>query len=333
MPVHLLLDCLARELSQLSEPRRILVAVSGGADSMALLRGFLQLRDEFQLALHVGHLDHQLRGAASREDAEWLERVCRELQVPVTIGRRDIARTAAQTGQGIEEAARKSRYEFLEQTALATRCRAIALAHSADDQAETILHHILRGTGLAGLRGIPRERELESGVCLLRPLLNIERSTVRDYLTQIGQGFREDESNLDETFTRNRIRRRLMPLLAENHNPQIRQALLRLGRQAGEAQSALDDLARRLLNRALESSSDAECRLKCQPFQDMPRHLVRETLSLLWKRLNWPRQKMGFEQWDKLAGIILEGGATTLPAEIDARREGRWLVLRRGTGE
>ncbi len=328
MPPNLLLEHLAGECTQLSQPRRILVAVSGGADSMALLRGLLHLRDEFQLALHVGHLDHQLRGAASRADADWLESVCHELDVPLTIGRANVAQTASRAGKGIEETARDARYEFLEMTALEKDCGVIALAHTADDQAETILHHILRGTGLAGLRGIPRERELESRVRLLRPLLDVERITMRDYLAQIGQAFREDESNVDESFTRNRIRRRLLPLLADDYNPQIRQALLRLGRQAGDAQNAFYDLSRRLLDRALESSTVNECRLKWQPFQEVPRHLVRETLSLLWRRLGWPRQKMGFDQWDELAGIVLDGGTTTLPAEIDARREGRWLVLR-----
>jgi tRNA(Ile)-lysidine synthase len=328
MPPDVLLECLARELSRLSEPRRILVAVSGGADSMALLRGLRQLRGDLALTLHVGHLDHQLRGPASREDADWLERACQELDVPLTIGRADIAMTASQTGKGIEETARDVRYDFLERTAIDAHCRLIAIAHTADDQAETILHHIMRGTGLSGLRGIPRERELDSGICLLRPLLDVDRSTVRNYLSQIGQDFREDGSNQDESFTRNRIRRRLLPLLTDEYNPQIRQALLRLGRQAGDAQQAFDTLAKGLLDRALESSSANECRLKWQPFQDVPRHLIRETLSLLWRRVDWPRQKMGFDQWDELAGIVLDGGAVTLPAEIDARREGRWLVLR-----
>lgn len=329
---HLLVDHLANELARLAEPRRMLVAVSGGADSMALLRGLVQLRGDLALGLFVGHLDHQLRGPASTEDANWLGRACQKLEVPLTIGRTDVAETASRIGKGIEETARDARYDFLEKTALDTHCQVIVLAHTADDQAETILHHVLRGTGLSGLRGIPRERQLDSGIRLLRPLLEVERSTVLDYLDQIGQDFREDDSNRDETYTRNRIRRRLLPLLADEYNPQIRQALLRLGRQAGDAQAAFEVLANGLLERALESSSDNECRLKWQPFQGVPRHLVRETLSQLWMRLGWPRQKMGFDQWDELAGIVLEGGAVTLPAEIDARREGRWLVLHYGSG-
>ena len=300
---------------------------------MALLRGLLKIRREVPIELHVGHLDHQLRGAASRDDADWVERMCGELQVPYTIGRIDVAQAASRAGTGIEEGARDVRYAFLEQTALSTNCSVIALAHTADDQAETILHHILRGTGLAGLSGIPRTRQLDSGIRLLRPLLEVERATVLDFLDQIQQDFREDETNVHEAYTRNRIRRQLLPLLKDNYNPQISEALLRLGRQAREAQQALDDMAGDLLERTLESSSDQECRLKWPPFQDVPRHLIRETLSLLWRRVNWPRQKMGFDDWDELAGIVLDGGRVTLPARIDARREGRCLVLRKGSGK
>jgi tRNA(Ile)-lysidine synthase len=321
---------LALEIANLvREPRRVLVAVSGGADSVALLRGLHELQDELKLTLHVAHLDHQLRGQAAREDADWVECLCHTLATPCTIGRADIASAAQSSGRGIEETARDERYRSLEETARAHDCRTIALAHTADDQAETILHHILRGTGLAGLIGIPRERRLESGIRLVRPLLEVERGVVLDYLAQLGQEFREDESNRDEAYTRNRLRHQLLPFLAEHYNPHIRESLRRLGEQATQAQSALEALAADLLERIVESSSADLCRLKWQPLTGVPRHLVREALSQLWRQQNWPRQKMGFEQWDALAEIGLSGGAGTFPGKIDVRREGRWLVLSR----
>ncbi len=297
---------------------------------MALLRGLLEIRDQLGLELHVGHLDHQLRGTASADDAAWLGRVCGTLKVPFTLGRIDVAAAVNGSGRGIEEAARDARYGFLEETARSSGCRMIALAHTADDQVETILHHILRGTGLAGLRGIPRERELAPGIRLVRPMLDVDRNLVLDYLRQIGQDFREDESNRDESYTRNRIRRQLLPLLARDFNPQIAEALRRLGQQASDAQGTVEMLAERLLERVMERSTASECRLKWQPLADVPRHLVREVFSVLWRNQDWPRQQMGFAQWDDLAGIAREGGATTLPSCIDARREGKWIMLRRG---
>jgi tRNA(Ile)-lysidine synthase len=326
---HIFTTQLAREITILvREPRHVLVAVSGGADSVALIRGLDELRDELKVGLHAAHLDHQLRGQAARDDAVWVESLCQTLAIPCTIGRADIAGLARQQGQGVEETARDERQRFLEETALARDCKVIALAHTADDQAETILHHILRGTGLAGLCGIPRERTLNSQIRLVRPLLEVERNVVLDYLAQLGQGYREDESNRDEAYTRNRLRHQLLPLLAEQYNPHIRESLRRLGRQAAQAQSALEALAAELLERVVDSSIMEKCRLKWQPLAGVPRHLIREVLSQLWRQQNWPRQKMGFEQWEALAEIALNGGAATFPGKIDVRREGKWLVLR-----
>jgi tRNA(Ile)-lysidine synthase len=326
--MHVLISHLAQRIEELPKPRRILAGVSGGADSLALLRGLLELQGKFDLVIHVGHLDHQLRGAASAEDAAWLARVCQTLCVPFTLGRVDVGYASKDSGRGVEETARDARYAFLQETARSSGSQVIVLAHTADDHVETILHHILRGTGLAGLRGIPRQRELAPGLSLVRPLLEVDRSQVLDYLRQIGQDFREDESNRDESYTRNRVRRQLLPLLAREYNPQIAEALRRLGQQAADAQETLETLAEQLLERVLESSSARECRLKWQPLADVPRHLVRDVFSILWRRQGWPRQQMGFAQWDELAGIAQKGGAVTLPTRIDARREGRWVVMR-----
>jgi tRNA(Ile)-lysidine synthase len=327
MSRHSLSEHLAREFAGVFKGP-IVLAVSGGADSMALLRGLHEIQSELALEPHVAHLDHQLRGSAARDDADWLQGVCQSLALPFSIGRVDVAAVAQDAGRGIEETARDERYRFLEATALALLCRAIATAHTADDQAETILHHVLRGTGLPGLRGMPRARELASGVTLMRPLLDLERSVVLDYLSQIGQDFRDDASNRDEAYTRNRIRHQLLPLLAREYNPNIREALRRLGGQAVETQAALEALAADLFERVLDSSSAGECRLKWQPLSSVPRHLVRETLALVWRRRGWPRQNMGFDQWNELAEIALCGGAATFPGKIDVRRDGRWLVLR-----
>jgi tRNA(Ile)-lysidine synthase len=326
---HPLPGHLAHQIDGLFPHRQIVVAVSGGADSMALFRGLHELQDEYKLRLHVAHLDHELRGEASRGDAAWLEDACRKLCVPCTIGTSDVAATAKTAGLGIEETAREERYRFLEETALAVDCPTIAVAHTADDQTETILHHVLRGTGLAGLGGIPRTRQLGRGVSLVRPLLDLERTVIVDYLEKIGQGFRTDATNDDESYTRNRIRRQLLPLLTEQYNPNFGQALRRLGQQAAGMHAAFVAVAGELLERVLDSSKGRECRLKWQPLASVPRPLVRELFAELWRRQGWPRQSMGFDQWEELARIASDGGAGTFPGKIDVRREGRWVVLRR----
>ena len=196
---------------------RLSVAVSGGADSVALLRGLSALQEELSLELIAGHVDHGLR-AASSHDAAWVAAQCAELGVPLELRMADVPALVAARGGGIEETARRARYELLTQIAVESGCRFLAVGHVADDQAETILHHLLRGTGLNGLRGLPQVRDLGSGVRLIRPLLQLRREEARLYLDEIGQEFREDASNVDLSFTRNRIRRLLLPLLREEFN-------------------------------------------------------------------------------------------------------------------
>ncbi|MSR56761.1 MAG: tRNA lysidine(34) synthetase TilS [Planctomycetaceae bacterium] len=323
-----LLGHLAQAAGELQLGRlSVLIGVSGGADSVALLRGLLSLGDDLRPIVQVAHLNHKLRGATADADAVWLKRLCETLAVPLTIGIADVAQAARDAGRGIEEAARDERYRFLEQTARQLGCRAIAVAHTADDQAETILHHILRGTGLAGLSGMPAERPLPGGARLIRPLLAARRADVLNYLQQIGQDFREDESNQDEKFTRNRLRRRVLPELAREFNPQLIDALGRLGQQASQTQAALTDCAAGWLDRVLESETPCSVRLKWQPLAGRPRHLVREVLTALWRRQNWPRQEMSFDHWDRLTDVLESGGAADFPGGISARRTGRLIVI------
>ncbi len=323
-----LLDNLRRDFeTRRIAGQRVLIAVSGGADSTALLRGALDLAPEFRLTICAAHLNHGLRGAASAADAAWVAQTCTALGVRLVAGTIDLSGPAQEPTAGIEETARAARYRFLEQAARADQCAAIATAHTADDQAETILHHILRGTGLAGLGGIPRERALGSGVVVIRPLLETTRFNVLGYLNDLGQPFRDDASNGDESFTRNRIRHTLLPQLAAEYNGQVADALRRLGRQAADAQAALEALAREALARALVRQSPDECVFDRAALSEPPRHLLRELFARLWQLQSWPRQGMGFDQWNQVAEIALRGGAADLPGRIEARASGARLVI------
>lgn len=308
---------------------RVLLAVSGGADSVAMARGLMALRNECDLTLAVAHFDHQLRGEASAADARWLVAQCAAWGLDCHVGSADVRQAAAAAGTGLEEAARAARYEFLAATARHAGFPLVALAHTADDQAETILHHVVRGTGLAGLAGIPERRPLAEGIDVVRPLREIGRDTLLAFLAEIGQEFRHDESNRDMAHTRNRLRHDLLPRLRRDFNPRVDEALRRLGWQAAEVHEALAVLARRLLDAVLVERSATICRLDGTPLADQPRALVRECLRQLWERQKWPRQRMGYDHWDHLADIALAGGAATLPSGITARRDGSLLILRR----
>ncbi len=210
-----------------AEGDTLLVAVSGGADSIALLTLLSRLATDFPFALVAAHLDHQLRSESS-DDADFVVRYCAELNIPVVVERKDVARFARESGAGLEEAGRQARRQFFERVADVNGCSAIVLGHHADDQAETVLFRMQRGSGLSGLSAM----RMKSGP-YIRPLLSLRHSELREYLHQEGIDWREDASNDDLTFTRNRIRHQLLPQLHQL-NPQIVNALTRLSRQAAD---------------------------------------------------------------------------------------------------
>lgn len=315
----------------------VLVAVSGGADSVALVRSLAALQTA-EGRLVAAHFHHGLRGEAADADAAFVARLAGELGLPLETGKADPTRLAPATsaGSGMEEAARNARYEFLKAAAGRHGARYVATAHTADDQAETVLHRIVRGTGLAGLSGMRRSRPLMHGVSLIRPLLGVRRAELLEYLHRLGQPFCDDATNRDLGFTRNRLRHDLLPRLAADYNAQVLDALLRLSRLAGEAQAVIATVVDGFMPRCVQAEPNRIV-IDCGLLTSLPRYLVRELLVAAWRRQSWPEQAMGFAQWDELAGLTLTKGSaepppgTTLPGGVRAWREGEILVIVRST--
>ncbi len=308
---------------------RLLVGVSGGADSVALLLALEQCRSPLGLEVIVAHLDHGLRSDSSA-DAKWVTALGEQLDLPVALGRVDVARQASDARQGIEETARQVRYDFFRRAADERSCPYVAVAHTADDQAETILHHIVRGTGLSGLQGMPALRPLSPDVTLIRPLLETSRESVIDFLARMGQEYLVDDSNTDEQFTRNRVRHSLLPLLREQFNPQVDRALLRLSQQATDAQALVEACAQSELRAVILDSSPALVRLNADRLSDLSTHLLREVLRQLWLEQDWPRQRMGFDVWQRLAMLVQSpesAKSMSLPHDLHATCEGSTLVI------
>ncbi|MCI0438596.1 MAG: tRNA lysidine(34) synthetase TilS, partial [Chloroflexi bacterium] len=222
--------------SGLADGKTLVVAVSGGPDSLALLHSLHNLRDELGLRLHGAHLDHGLRGEASKADACFVAEVFGSLGIPYTIGRADVYALQKRRRLTLEEAAREARYAFLARVAAEQNADAAATGHTSDDQAETVLLNILRGAGLTGLRGMEAvARRVFDGreITLARPLLNVSRKETEAYCRALGLSPRLDESNLSPEMKRNRVRLELLPVL-EQYNLSIRDALLRLSRSAAQ---------------------------------------------------------------------------------------------------
>ena len=281
----------------------VLVAISGGADSVALLRGLKAIAQPGDGKLIAAHFNHRWRGAESDEDARFTGQLCQQLGLPLEMGSPPEF-ASVPPGDGLEAAARAERYAFLAAAADKWGARHVATAHTADDQVETVLHRMIRGTGLAGLAGIPRTRPLTGAATLIRPLLTFHRAELLDYLASINQPYRTDSSNADIRFTRNRVRHQLLPELERDFNPAVRDALLRLARLAGETQHWVEQQAEQLALSAVRQTSYGY-EVLCTSLQAAPRPLVREFFVRLWVRANWPLQMMGNEKWEQLADFAL----------------------------
>jgi tRNA(Ile)-lysidine synthase len=311
----------------------VLVAFSAGPDSTALLAALATFRPTDATGkLVAAHFNHRLRGAESDADEAQAVASAERLRVECVVGRGDAATAADERGDGIEEAARDQRYRFLTETAMRLGLRYIATAHTLDDQAETVLHRLLRGTGLGGLAGIPRVRALAGGtISLIRPLLKFRRSEVLEYLRECDLPYRVDASNNDVRFTRNRLRHALLPQLACDYNPRIVEALARLADQADAHRRLSETLLEPLVDRALMRNDRNGVEIECRAFQQSSREQVREAIVVLWRQCDLPEQAMGFDEWNRLTDLAVDATprTTDFPGAIRARKQGTSLMLTR----
>lgn len=245
-----------------SAEARVVVAVSGGADSTALLLALDELLKDGRLALRliVAHLDHGLRGAAGGADALWVSELAHELGYEIKQGRAAMDEQVAAPPDNLEQAARRARYQFLAATARECAAQSVLTAHTMDDQAETVLLRLLRGSGADGLSGMEAVRSLEAGGCvlLIRPLLAwAGRSWTEEYCRERGVEFRRDEMNEDARFARVRVRKQLLPLL-QTFNGRIVEALARTASLLREDAATLNSAAAELLAAASVEASGEE---------------------------------------------------------------------------
>lgn len=231
-----------RKFKMTGDFTNVAVALSGGADSVSLLCSLSESADSLGITLYACHLNHGLRGEESDRDEEFCKLLCQKLQIPIYTKRINV-RTLQNKHEGIENAARRARYAFFREIHESTGA-VIATAHTASDNAETVLLNLTRGTGLRGLCGIPPRRDF-----IIRPLLNIMREDVERYLETLGQDFVTDRTNLSTDYTRNKIRLNVIPRL-EEINPAFAGAVTRMCEAAREDCEFLEELAARALTEA-----------------------------------------------------------------------------------
>ncbi len=326
----------------------VIVGVSGGPDSLCLLHVLLTLRGEFDCELRVAHLNHQLRGAEADADAEFVSDLATQWKLPCTIGSRDVKALARENKLSLEEAARQARYAFLAEVAAAHGSRTIAVAHNADDQAESVLMHFLRGSGTAGLRGMLPKIELSKlqitnhklqtprpDLMLIRPLLGVPRADVEHYCREHALQPRFDVSNLDTTFFRNRLRHELIPLL-ETYNPNIRQVLRRTAEVISAEAEALRDALESAWRAAIVFESNGVITFSLPAWRGLPLALQRATLREAIRRLRPSLRNINFVHVEDAVSQLQAartGARLTLPQRLALRVDYRAFTIADTTRE
>ncbi len=319
--------------SALPASSHILMAVSGGADSMALLYTLQALVPRFRWRVTVAHLNHGIRGVQADEDAAFVRKAATELGLPCVVGNARVPALARRKGLSIEMAAREARYAFLVRTARKVKADVIVTAHTADDQAETVLLKLIRGAGRAGLAGIPGEATV-GGCRLVRPLLGVTREAILGYLRGRKLAWREDESNADRAFLRNRVRHELLPWLEKEFNPRIRETLSRTSRILAAEDDWLEELAGGMLveGRGGRGKAGEAGALSCGRLNGYPLAARRRVIRKWLIEGNAPEACLDFETVERILTLCErpKGSQTLLLGEgWGARRVYDRLTLER----
>ena len=305
----------------ISRGELVLVGVSGGPDSVCLLHLLKELSGPLGFKLEVGHLDHMLR-EDSVKDAEFVKSLALKLGIPATFGRINVRKLAVKGS--LEEIARNSRLEFLCKTAKEIGAKRIALAHNLDDQAETVLMRILRGTGLYGLSGILPKRNLY-GFDIIRPLVRVQRREIESYLKRKKIKARIDKTNLENLFLRNKIRNKLIPLFEKEYNPNIKDTLSNMAETI-----ALDY---DYLNRsALRLAKGKQGRIKLSSFLKYHPAMQRIILRLNINRLQGSTRRISFTHIQEIEDLILNrpvNAIVDLPKGISVAKKAKSIIFYR----
>ena len=315
-----------RKYDLLEKGERVVVALSGGPDSTALLKVLIRIATELDLELTVAHFNHGLRGAESDEDEQFSRELAESLGLIFVSGKMDQKKVAK--GVSPEDFYRRQRYIFLEKVASDFRAQKIALGHNLQDQAETVLLNLLRGSGLEGLKGILPKREGK----IIRPFIEISRQEIISFLEKSGISYRKDRSNENSMYLRNQIRAELIPYLKDKYNPKIEENLARMA----QILRMEDQFIKQHVDEALQSTSVQRGAnsflLKTDFVNNLPYAIRWRLFKTILEDLSPQNNGISFahvESLDKLAQKNESGKRVVLPQEIEARREYDNLILER----
>lgn len=312
------------DLSGLPEDTPILVAFSGGADSSALLHMLVNQSKKTGATIYAAHVNHSIRGEEADRDEAFCRSTAKQLGVPIFVLHADVPREASKTGESIETAARRIRYEYFDRLMREHQLPLLATAHNANDNLETMLFHLVRGSGLSGLCGIPLTRTCDGG-CIVRPMLALTRQEILSYCEANQISFVNDSTNTDTEYTRNRIRSQVIPALTEIHPSAVENAA-RLAENLRADAHCLDDMAKNFLEEARKGTA-----IECEKIQKTSSAVTHRALMMLYRELSNGKalEYAHLSAIHQLAERAIPHTALTLPHGWEAAVENGWLMLRK----
>jgi len=304
----------------------LLVAVSGGPDSVALLYSLYALRKVLKFDLCVAHLDHMLR-KDSIKDREFVLSLAKKLKLPAVIGRVDIGKLSEEGS--VEEIARNKRQEFLFRVAKRCRANKIAIGHNRDDQAETVLMRIIRGSGLYGLNAILPKRRID-GFTLIRPLIEVSRKEIEGYLKKKKIKARVDKSNLEDIYFRNKVRNKLLALLEKDFNPNIKGVLANLASTVAVDYDFLLQKANRIFLSCQLSAISHQLKLDLERLKTIHPAMLRLVVRLTYASIKGNLRKLNFQHLKEIEDLIFNrpiNSIVDLPENISVQKKKKALIF------
>ena len=309
-----------RQYHMISPGDRVIAGVSGGADSVCLLRALASYRKQVPFTLFVVHVEHGIRGEESLEDAAFVKELCETLAVPFYMEACDVTAYAKAHRMTVEEAGRSVRYDCFEKVRVQLGAQKIAVAHNQNDQAETVLWNLVRGSGLKGLGGIRPVREH-----IIRPLLFLRRPEIEAILKELGQPWRTDRTNLETDYTRNRLRREILPQLEKSLNRQAVQHIAQAANRLQEAEQYIEKQTEKAAQQSIEIRKDGSAALLLEQYERREKLIQQELLKRALDTLSGGsgRKDIGSVHLQQLAELAKKdcGRETQLPGGIRAVRE------------
>ncbi|MFH1479599.1 MAG: tRNA lysidine(34) synthetase TilS [Candidatus Omnitrophota bacterium] len=321
--------------NMLEKHDRVLLGLSGGADSVALLNILSELKKEYSLYVYVAHLDHKFRGKESRGDRIFCEGLAKEMNFEFYYDEIDVPKIAKDKGLSSEEAARSVRYDFFKNICKRHDIKKIAVAHTKDDQAETVLMRMIRGSGMSGLGGMNPVKKIDS-FFIIRPLIEASRVQVEDFLGTNKLRYRHDSSNDSVVFTRNKIRKELIPYLEKNFNSNIKEVLSNMAENLRVENEFFERYSTRKRKGMSKRISASEIHIDIKKFRRQPDALKKRILRSALQETKGDLRRFTYQHWKELELLINErptNSIVDLPGGIDVIKSKKEIIIKKELGK